>query len=252
MSNEYNRDFQMYLIEHAFVSAKKVIPFVFDIFKPESVADFGCGTGSWLYVAKEWMHNQGNENSVILGLDGDYIERDILKISEDEFRAVDLTKPICLGRKFDVAISLEVAEHLESQYADTFVDSICAASDVVLFSAAMPGQWGVHHVNEQLLSYWIEKFAARGYECFDIVRPEFWFDKEVDLDYRQNCVIFAHGSRDNNQLKAMEKRIIDIAHPEFLEGRTKAWRYWMDKVEYIQEKHRIIAWVLKKVWKRFK
>ena len=241
VKNEYDREFQQFLIEHAMKSAKEIMPYIQEILHPKSIVDFGCGTGTWLKVAKDLWGGGRN-----------YIERDLLMIQKDEFIATDLTKPVTLERKYDLAMSLEVAEHIDSVYADIFIESICKASDVIFFSAALQGQWGVHHVNEQRLSYWVEKFEKNGFQCFDIIRPRFWYNKNVDLDYRQNCVIFAKKSRDNSDIEKYEGKIMDIAHPEFLEGRTKAWRYWMDKVEYIQEKHKVIAWILRKVWKRYK
>lgn len=250
MNTEYNREFQEYLTVHAGKSADKIMPLVCSWFQPKSIVDFGCGMGDFLAKGKEIMGVGG----VILGLDGDYVERDLLKIdSEKEFRPVDLTAEIKLNRKFDLAMSLEVGEHLDEKYADQFVDNIVSASDIILFSAALPGQWGVHHVNERYISYWIEKFETRGYILRDVVRPLIWWDKDIDLDYRQNTVIFIKEGRNiGNVLDGLETRIIDIAHPEFLEGRTKAWRYWMDKVETLQKNHPILSRLLKKVWKKYK
>lgn len=172
---------------------------------------------------------------------------------ENEFKAVDLTQKIVLPQKFDMAMSLEVAEHLDEKYSDQFIENITNASDVILFSAAIPGQYGVHHVNEQCVSYWIEKFANKGFQPFDIIRPHFWWDEEVELDYRQNSVIFVkENCYKGIDLASLEMKIWDIAHPKSLEGRTKAWRYWMDKVDNIQEKHKFLSKILKTIWKVYK
>ena len=70
--------------------------------------------------------------------------------------------PLRIGRRFDLVNCLEVAEHLDASRADSFVDDLCALGDVVVFSAAIPGQGGTHHVNEQFQSYWQERFRRNG------------------------------------------------------------------------------------------
>ena len=70
------------------------------------------------------------------------------------------------------------------------MDNLTSFSDVILFSAAIPGQGGTHHVNEQWPSYWIEKFAVRGYVPVDCIRPLIWSDASIRIDYRQNLMIF--------------------------------------------------------------
>ena len=248
--NEYNREFQEYLTVHASKSAEKMMPLVCSWFQPKSIVDFGCGMGDFLAKGKEIMGQEGR----ILGLDGDYVEKNLLKIDpETEFQPADLTTAIKLNQKFDLAMSLEVGEHLDEKYADQFVNNIVAAADVILFSAALPGQWGVHHVNERYLSYWIEKFKRRNYDVWDVIRPLIWWDKDIDLDYRQNTVLFIkNGQNLETVLEGLETKIIDIAHPEFLEGRTKAWRYWMDKVEMLQSQHPVLSKFLKKIWQKYK
>ena len=52
MGNVYNREFQEMLIDHADKSADRIIPFVYDLFTPNSVVDFGCGTGNFLATVK--------------------------------------------------------------------------------------------------------------------------------------------------------------------------------------------------------
>jgi hypothetical protein len=111
-----------------------------------------------------------------------------------------------------------VAEHLNQNVADTFVDSLCRHSDVVLFSAAVPGQGGTHHVNEQWPSYWAARFSAREYECFDILRNRIWADERVDWWYRQNLLLFATGEAKAQLAKQWTPSpgtMLDIAHPRF-------------------------------------
>lgn len=157
-------------------------------FAPRSVLDVGCGRGVWLAAWKA----TGVES--VLGLDGPYVETASLRVAPDEFLATDLAVPFDLRRRFDVVQCLEVAEHLPATSADTLVASIVRHGDVVLFSAAPPGQGGEHHVNEQPLGYWIERFASHGYHAFDCVRPAIQGVTEIEPWYRYNTILLANAA----------------------------------------------------------
>jgi cyclopropane fatty-acyl-phospholipid synthase-like methyltransferase len=173
------------------------------LLRPASVLDVGCGVGVWV---DEW----GSAGvSDALGIDGNYVDRTTLRISQDKFAPVDLQQSFSLGRKFDLVQTLEVAEHLDEACADTFVESLTRHSETILFSAAIPGQGGTHHVNEQWPSYWAEKFARAGYTAYDVIRPQIWTDTQIKVFYRQNMLIFARG----RVFEAAETRL-DYVHPE--------------------------------------
>lgn len=161
-------------------SAQQILPFVEPAGK--SVVDFGCGQGDWLLEA-------GNLGAAtLLGLETYALEGGAtLPIPS---RAADLTMPISLDRRFDIALCLEVGEHIEQRHADTLVASLAAAAPLVLFSAAVPGQGGVGHVNEQPPAYWHAKFRAHGFDCFDF-RREIWHDSGVEPWYAMNVLAFA-------------------------------------------------------------
>jgi SAM-dependent methyltransferase len=124
-----------------------VVPTVLRLVQPEPVVDVGCGDGAWLSVFRELGVNHR------FGLDGDYVDRRLLQIPQDQFSATDLSLPFRLPCTFDLAVSLEVAEHLPPQSAEDFVDSLTRLAPVVLFSAAIPLQGGTHHLNEQWPDY---------------------------------------------------------------------------------------------------
>ena len=184
-------------------SAQAVVPVVNKLLQPASVLDVGCGVGVWV---AEW----GSAGvSDVLGIDGNYVDRTALRVPLDKFAPVDLRQSFSLGRKFDLVQTLEVAEHLEEAHADTFVESLARHSETILFSAAIPGQGGTHHVNEQWPSYWAEKFAKAGYTAYDIIRPRIWSDPKIKVFYRQNMLLFARG----RVFEGAEARL-DLVHPD--------------------------------------
>lgn len=165
------------------ISADVIVPLVVEIVKPETAVDVGCGTGVWANTLE--LHGITS-----IGIDGDYVPREELKIEPSQFQAVNIALPFDLARTFDLALCLEVAEHLEESRADTFVMNLVALSPAVLFSAASPKQGGTHHVNEQWLDYWIRRFELHGYTCWDCIRPQIRYRPEVAWIYRQNTVLF--------------------------------------------------------------
>jgi hypothetical protein len=171
--------------EHGSVSsAEIVVPLFLGLFSVASVVDFGCGVAGWLKT----FSDHGVDD--YLGLDGDYVSTDMLKIPSDRFKPTDLAKSVSLPRVYDAAVSLEVAEHLQESSADNFVASLVRAAPVILFSAAIPLQGGKGHFNEQWQSYWASKFAEHGYVAVDCIRPAIFRDSRVKPWYRQNILVF--------------------------------------------------------------
>lgn len=167
-------------IENSSDTAEVIVPILIDWYNPKSVLDLGCNTAQWL---RSFRNNGVNET---IGIDGDNMV-DELQIPRRMFICADLTQDINLNRKFDLVLCLEVAEHLEEQYADTLVDTAVRHSDTIFWSSATVGQTGYHHVNEKPLEYWIEKFKARGYEA-RLLKDEL---PQVPHDYyRKNAIEF--------------------------------------------------------------
>lgn len=164
-------------------SARRVLPHLVQLVAPRSLVDVGCGVGTWLKAAMEL----GVED--VLGIDGPYVDRAMLQIPASRFTPIDLTRPFRLPRTFDVALSLEVAEHLPESYAADFVESLASLSNIVLFSAAIPKQMGEHHINEQWQSWWVDRFAAVGFVPVDCMRRRVWDDADVEWWYAQNMLL---------------------------------------------------------------
>jgi SAM-dependent methyltransferase len=167
-------------------SAEVVVPLIVELVKPTSVIDVGCGRGAWLKVFR------ANGVERIAGLDGDYIDPATLAIPAECFRAADLSGAFEIERgRFDLAVCLEVGEHLQPRFAANLVRQLVAAAPIVVFSAAPPGQPGGGHVNCQPLSYWRALFDGCGFKMLDPLRPQIRDDQRVAWWYRQNVVMFA-------------------------------------------------------------
>jgi len=181
----YDRDFYRSINSGSAQSAKVIVPHICALLRatPGSVLDMGCGAGAWLAIWKE-------VGSEVRGVDGPYVNTEDLLIDAAEFEAHDLTHPIQLQRHFHIAQCLEVAEHLSAEAAPILVESLCRHADVVLFSAAPPGQGGENHINERPYSYWRDLFLAQEYTMLDAVRPKITSLKEVKPWYRHNCFLF--------------------------------------------------------------
>jgi SAM-dependent methyltransferase len=200
---------------HNLSAPREIVPMVLDYVKPSSVLDVGCGTGTWLKVFEE----RGVAD--YQGVDGAHLDRSLLKIPTDRFLTCDLNQPFSLNRTFDLVLSLEVAEHLDERYADGHVETLVNHGRAILFSAAIPGQGGQYHVNEQWPEYWQAKFKKHGYYFHDVIRPRVWNNGRVDWWYRQNMFLVTReaGSADS---------LLSGVHPELF---RKVIR---DRDQYVQ------------------
>ena len=165
-------------------SAHVCVPLIVQLLHPSSVVDVGCGQGEWLKVLGELGVNDYQ------GIDGNHVADDQLLIPRERFTRHDLTQPLKLDRRFDVALSLEVAEHLPARTAAAFVRTLVGLASAVVFSAAVPGQGGIHHINEQWPWYWKELFGREGYVQLDPFRQVLWKQRDVAVYYQHNLFLF--------------------------------------------------------------
>ncbi|MCP3917049.1 MAG: class I SAM-dependent methyltransferase [bacterium] len=214
----YDAAFYARQVEGAERSARAIVPLLVELVGPRSVLDVGCGLGAWLSV---WREQEGVD---VLGVDGGHVPDTERRIPPICFRAHDLARPLELERRFDLALCLEVAEHLEAEAGDRLVESLTTASDVVYFSAAIPFQGGAGHRNERWPSYWAERFVARGFTPVDAIRPRVWDDPDVVWWYAQNGLVFVRDSAlESNavlrgEAEATPRRPLDVVHPRAYEA----------------------------------
>jgi hypothetical protein len=224
----YNNDFYAYEGSTSESAAKRMMTLIIDFVHPKSIVDVGCGRGMFLKTAQQLGISD------LLGIDGPWASRSL--IEGVPFQEMDLSNPINVGRTFDLAMSLEVAEHLPKEAAEKFVKLLTRLSPVVMFSAAIPFQGGQLHINEQWQSYWAELFAKEDYVAVDAVRPEIWSDETVLSCYRQNTLVYVRRKSLQNYLKLSEKGLcknVDVIHPDVYLGTYMA--YGLTLVDFIKK-----------------
>jgi SAM-dependent methyltransferase len=187
-AHTYDSIFYEYQREGSLRSARALLPLVVSLLDVKSVLDVGCGAGAWLAAYR------GLGATDCIGVDGDYVDRDLLMVEPSWFSPRDITKRFDFGREFDLVQCLEVAEHIPGNACDTLIDNIVRHGRKVLFSAAVPGQGGEDHINERPYEFWRDMFASRGYRLFDFVRPRVDGNGAIEPWYRYNVMFFAHDS----------------------------------------------------------
>ncbi len=241
MNDIYSEEFYKKRHNKTLHAAQRILNIVLSTIYPHkisSVVDLGCGVGTWCSFLKD-------KGIDVTGIDGLWVPQKYLVIPENNFIAIDISEELCNRGSslwklptYDLSISLEVAEHINEEYADSFVEFLTSHSDYVLFSAAIPGQTGDGHVNEQWPSYWSEKFSRYGFDLYDIIRHEIWDDKKIPFWYRQNCFL---GVRSGEiKLKdsfRVEGEKFNLVHPEqfrfirYLYEETNSLKYIWNRIK---------------------
>lgn len=221
----YNKNFYKNQTESSYQSALKICDILEEFIFPNSTIDIGCGKGTWLKAFSEKFSCE------TFGVEGSWIAKDGLLIVPNRFWNRDLNKPLDLNfaQKFDLAISLEVAEHLRPESSESFVDQLTKLSDCVLFSAAQPGQGGIYHTNEKFPSDWCLFFQQRGFECFDVIRCRLSKFPEVPSWYRQNMYLYVN-QQSNIYSNLTKKNILPIENRNFLNMVTT--NFYLERISF--------------------
>ena len=174
-------------------TAETTISFLYRQF-PEikSVIDIGCANGSWLEAWQELVQIDRSRGVAL----GDDVDFKALRICPSQLSRIDVSRePIVPRVRYDLVQCLETAEHLPKTSADHLVAQLCELGDLILFSAATPGQGGQGHINEQPYSYWREKFRSKGFLMFDPLRSELIQDPRVQTMHKYNIFLFIAAAR---------------------------------------------------------
>lgn len=248
-SKQYSTSFFSEMEENSYRSAKVILPIVNDLLHPKSVIDVGCGTGVWLKV---WDDLNVKD---YLGIEGPYLKPEMLKVPVEKVEFKDLKQPFPASRKYDLAMSLEVAEHLPDSVAHQFIKHLTSLSDVVLFSAAIPHQQGTYHINEQYPEYWAKHFQKFGFVPADYLRPLIWNNPDIEYWYKQNCIVYINSEVLDKYPAALKEtanhteiNFLTRIHPFLYELKnrhiknTKSffgflnWKWYMFKTQFLKKK----------------
>ena len=216
MTNTYNKD---KISEYSYNnpeshpskrSAEVIAGIVKEQMEVDSLLDVGCGVGIWM---REWAKRGVSE---VEGIDAVWIKDGNLVVPEKWIDTHNLENEFYREKKYDLVTCLEVAEHIDKKYENKLVESLVRHSGRILFSAAIPGQGGVNHVNERFQNYWIKKFRKRGYKTYDIIRPKTWNRNDVQFYYSQNCLLFSKYEEEYKQVG-----IKNLVHPKLYDKKRQ-------------------------------
>jgi len=213
-------------------SAEAMVPKIVELLQPKSVIDIGCGVGPWLAeFSKAGVAD-------CYGIDGPWVDPSRFALDRARLIKFDFAnetapfQPKLPQARYDLMITLEFLEHIHRDTAPALVAFMASLSDVIVMSAALPGQGGTHHVNEQWIDYWADMFRPHGYEPFDFLRPLFWDDDRIEPWYRQNVIGLFRGPAPDKLVAAAESAALArlrkptrVVHPEIfaLAGRSDPW-----------------------------
>jgi hypothetical protein len=209
LGTDFDQQFYSRLQAGSESSAKIILKLVRDRYPFKSVVDFGAGVGVWLKTA----HSLGASN--LLGVDGLWAKNSE-RFSGSNYQFTDLNCPITDLGSHDLAICVEVAEHLEPSRSESFVSDLCRCADAVIFGAALPRQYGDGHINCRRQSFWISLFRSQGFACHDFFRPRIWYNSQVEPWYRQNTFLFTRRKVSALFHEFPEPTLLDVYQPQLL------------------------------------
>lgn len=210
---QYDKAFFDEITEASLRAARLIVPHLMELVNPTSVVDLGCGRGTWMKAFEE------AGVATLRGFDGGDVRREDFCVNPELFTPFDLRQPLKSDLKVDLAISMETAEHLPPERGESFVADLVGLAPIVYFSAAVPRQGGVGHINEQPQSYWASLFLKHGYKPVGEIRKRIWGDLNAGAVYAQNGLLYvsepmvAKHPNLSELVKQTESEILDIIHP---------------------------------------
>lgn len=242
----YTTNFYRGLDDRSLYSARTILSLLLAAIPPvKSAVDYGCGVGTWLAEARR----QGID--CVRGYEGEWLDRSLLEIDQDSFDYLDFNhlNNAAPSSRYDLALCLEVAEHLPPDQADKLISLLVASADFILFSAAIPDQGGKGHLNERWPDHWAHMFRAHGYVVFAPFRRELWSDPEIRPWYRQNLLVCVKKEAIKHiRLSEFDRDmpVLPVIHPEIfqtaldkkqaqinaLKTRAGAWRALRHAIRY--------------------
>tara|TARA_B100001559_G_C16478754_1_gene612688 strand:+ start:99 stop:761 length:663 start_codon:yes stop_codon:yes gene_type:complete len=171
----YNKDWHNYHYDVFRQKNKNFGKILLEMYNWNSIIDFGCSVGSILEVFLE-------EKKVIKGYEYCYENclESIKKIPNLEYYIEygDVTKYLA-NKTYDASISIEVAEHIPTEYSEMLVKNLVnSTNNIIIFTAATPDQGGTGHINCQEKEFWIDLFEKNN--CY--------YDKNETTNIKNKCI----------------------------------------------------------------
>ncbi len=166
-TTHYDEQFYNQYLDGSLRSARLFMSYLFARWKPNSVVDLGCGRGAWLAAC----HELGVQK--VVGLDGPWVERESLIDSAIDFHTTNLEQPLTTAERYDLVLSLEVAEHLQPDTSDAFVESLTQLADAIVFSAAFSAQPAPIMSTRGYTAFGLANFKRRALYCSTSFAPSF-------------------------------------------------------------------------------
>ncbi len=193
-------------IDGAVVASELIVPMVLKQLPPiQSVLDVGGGAGAWAAAFK-----RAGVAKVLVQDDASAANHAL--VTATEFESVDFRQKFPAPRQVDLVVCLEVAEHLPASRSAELVDYLTNCSDRLFFSAAIPGQGGVGHINCQAHDYWLDIFKNLGYSVFDSIRPLIATNSSIPYWYRQNLFLLSRVSGERPSVEPLFASDMDMIH----------------------------------------
>lgn len=175
---------------------------------PARISVVGAGEG-WLARELQIRCPQSDVNALDVAGDGSPNADTGMRVAHWNASALQ-PLPAC-----DMAVCLGVAERLSEGTGDWLIGELCRTTTKgIWFSAAIPGQAGGVHLNEQWPTYWFDRFAAHGWLLIDTLRIHIWRDDLIEPCYKQN-VLYARRATATEAENALPP--LHLVHPEFWE-----------------------------------
>jgi 2-polyprenyl-3-methyl-5-hydroxy-6-metoxy-1,4-benzoquinol methylase len=184
-------------------TARAIVPVLNEWFKPKTVADVGCGGGAFAVEFAKHAHVDGFDSV----FPGDSINSCL------SYYCCDLRNGIPTKSTYDIALCLEVGEHMPESCAAPLVSELVRIAPIVVFSAAIPLQGGPGHVNEQWQSWWAALFLKHSFFPSDKLRRFIWANASIPAWYRQNTIIYARITK-LEEWDATPPSQLNVVHPE--------------------------------------
>lgn len=247
----YDSGFYNAQVEGSLRSARIICEVLKVFIQPRTVIDVGCGVGPWLKAAKE---NLGA--TTLVGVEGTWIAANQLLDTDIQLISLDLAEQkLVVNEKFDLCLSVEVAEYLPQERSESFVADLAALSDIVLFSAAIPGQGGIEHLAERPAAYWAGEFAKHNFRALDVVRPRVWNNDQVDWWYAQNIILYCREGVHASNIGGMESGgswgACDLVHPKNFSEKVQRLRGVSQRKQELQSLSEIptVHYTCQTIWR---